>query len=153
MAVFIYKKSFPDEQDIIRGRLYDMAEAMYMDEPDSKLSALSNAQKLKDFFSDIVDIDLEIDGRRTPRLTDPVDLIQKYAYFRVLIESFEMSFRDIKITIDSDSEAIAHIAMTAVLDFQISGEGPSGDVVLLEVEMRKEEKLWRIRRLSSVPDQ
>ena len=151
MAAFFYNKFNPNDEDIIRGRLHEMAEFLYMDAPEKKLEAFQKATGIKEYFTELIDLKIKMKYMRRPNITDRVELMRQYGIFRSILNRFDIEFTE--IAVEFDGKDIAHVSTTVMLDFHINNvSGDQGDYIPMKIEFRKDEGEWRIRHIETLKE-
>jgi hypothetical protein len=144
--VWLWGVLFPNPDHVIRKLLAQTARAASFAPGQSYLSRLSSAQRLPDYFATDVEVTIDVPGHEERRLVGRQDIQQAALSARATLDSLDVTFPDITLTIDRDKEsATADLAAEA----RISG---NADILVQEMKftLRKFGGQWLITRVETV---
>ena len=151
LFVFAFKWLFPHDKDLIRAQLTELSEALLKEKNENPVTSLSEAQKLKNFFSDLIDTHISYKNYQRRPITDRQDLVREYAFMRSYLKRFSISFDDVKIEIDPSHSRMAYVDSNSRVQWTLKdSQTEQYDSVALEMIWRKIDGDWLIERLATV---
>jgi len=145
-AVWLWQVLFPNNETQIRRLLDDVAESASLKANTHPLVRLGGANKLADFFTSDVVIDLEGASIPVRSMNGREELVQAVTAARASVQEVKVGFHDVQITVDPDGiSAAAHLTALA----NVTG---TTDPYVQETRMRlvKNADGWRISKVAPV---
>lgn len=137
---------FPSPENIIRSRLKSLAKVVSFAPNDGMISKGYSAQKLTDYFTPEVEVNVNTPGYPQQVITARQDLIQGLLWAQTNLRSVKVEFLDINVTLDPDKQGA-----TANLTAKVTiGKSNDFNVQELDVMLKKIEKRWIIYRVVTV---
>jgi hypothetical protein len=137
---------FPGPERVIRSLLNDLAETASSDSKQGAIAKAYDLQKIPDFFTP--DVEINIDARGYPPMTlhDRDELMQIVAFARSRQGNVKVEFLDINVTLGPDkTSAVANLTCRIMLP------GDRDSIVQeANFSLKKAEGKWRIYRVETV---
>lgn len=145
LGLWTWSVYFPSPEKVIRKRLTELARTASFSAKEGLVAKAWSANKLADFFTEDVEITVEIPGDQHT-LNGRGELLQAVAAARSRFSNLSIEFPDIKVAVAPDG-ASATVNLTA--RGNVSGER---DSYLQELKMRlvKIKRDWLIHRVETV---
>jgi hypothetical protein len=145
LGIWGWRTFFPSPESVIRKRLGELAKAGSFSDKEGPLAKAWNVSLLADFFTQDVQVSLEVPtGRHT--ITGLDELLRAAAAARSAVASLTVTFPDIKVVVAPD-KASAVVNLTA--EGRVPGEK---DFYLQELKMHmvKVKRTWLIKQIETV---
>lgn len=137
---------FPSPDRVIRGELIQLAKMASIGPNEPPLTRLSRAQKVSTFFTQDVQLTVDIPSRSTQTFNGRDELQEAALAARSMMSGLKVKFVDVVVTVDADKQsARADLTATASLPGEKLPE-----VQELEVRFKKIEHEWLISRVRTV---
>jgi hypothetical protein len=145
LGIWSWGVFFPSPEKVIRKRLGELAKAASFSSKEGLLATAWNASMLADFFTEDVEVTVEVPGTQHT-LSGRAELLQAAAGARSAVSSLSIEFPDIKVTVAPDRTS-------AVVNLTARGKVPGErDYYLQELRMRmvKVKRDWLINQVETV---
>jgi hypothetical protein len=145
LGVWSWGVFFPSPEKVIRKRLGGLAKAASFSSKEGLIAKAWNASMLADFFTENVEVTVEIPGTQHT-ISGRAELLQAAASARSAFSSLSIEFPDIKVTVAPDGTS-------AVVNLTAKGKVPGErDFYLQELRMRmiKVKRDWLINQVETV---
>jgi hypothetical protein len=143
---FAWRHFFPAPEVVIRRRLNDLAQLLSFGPGEGPLAKVSNAQKATSYFSEDVDIAIDVAGYGMVRVEGHDNLFQALMTARSQLSSVDVQFLDINVVVAGSGDG-------ATVNLTVKGRLPSDrDIQVLELKIlvRKVSGKWLIRHVEAV---
>ena len=146
LAFWLWTTLFPTPEKIIRSRLNAFAKAVSFKSGSGLLSKAYDAQKAADFFTEDVDVEMNLAGYEPVLLHGRDDVLQVALGARAKLMSLKVEFPDMNVTIDPGGQT-AKVNLTGKAT--VPGER---DISAQEFNflLKKIDGKWLIYRIESV---
>jgi hypothetical protein len=146
VAIWLWTVLFPSPERAIRSRLNALAKAISFDSKGGLLTQAYNAQKVGEFFTTDVDVEVDVSGYGPMSFHGRDEVLQAAAGARTQLSSLKVEFPDMNITLDPDSQG-AKVNLTGKAT--VPGER---DVTAQEFNflMKKVNGKWMIYKVETV---
>lgn len=111
-AFWLWTVLFPSPERAIRSRLNALAKAISFDSRGGLLAQAYNAQKVGEFFTTDVDVEVDVTGYEPMSFRGRDDVLQAAAGARTRLSALKVEFPDMNITLDADKQG-AKVNLTA----------------------------------------
>ncbi len=136
----------PSPEKVIRKQLQGAARAVSFGPDEGYLAKLAGAQRLADFFSTNVDVQLDVPGRQEHRLAGREEIQQEALAARAAVRSLSVTFPDVTVIVNAgDASAVADLTLQA----KVAGE-PDMIVQEMKFTLRKINGQWLIVKVETV---
>ena len=136
----------PSPERLIRKQLKGVTKAVSFGPNEGSLAKLAGAQRLADFFSTNVEVQINVPGRQEHRLAGREEIQQAALAARSSMQSLSVTFPDITIIVNADQQsAVADLTLQA----RIAGE-PDMIVQEMKFTLRKIAGEWLIVKVETV---
>ncbi len=145
-GVWLWTVFHPSPERAIRSRINALAGAISFDSKGGVLAQAYNAQKVSDFFTADVDVEVNITGLEPISLHGRDEVMQAAAVARSHLSAMKVEFIDLNITLDPDKQG-AKVNLTGTA--KIPGER---DISAQEFNfmLKKVNGQWMIYRIETV---
>jgi hypothetical protein len=146
LGVWFWFVLFPSPEKVIRKQLVKLARDVSFSPDESNLAKLAGAQRLADFFSTNVEVNIDVPEHEQHSLVGRDEIIQAALASRSTANGLIVKFPDVNVTIAPDKQsATADVTLEAT----ISGEH---DAIVQEVKFtfEKTEGKWLIKKVETV---
>jgi len=146
LAIWGWRILFPSPEKVIRSRLNDLAETVSFEPGEGTISKGYKTQKLMEFFTTDVEINVDLKEYPAQTLSGRDELIQSAMWIQSRFKSVKVELIDINITLEPDKQkAVANLTCKLFL----SGER---DFTPQELNfmLKKVDKKWLIYRIETV---
>jgi len=143
---WVWRTFFPDPKKIIKRDLTELASVLSFASNEGQLAKVSNANKAASYFTEDIEIIIDVTGFGRAKLSGRDDLFQRLMGARAQLTMLKVEFLDMKISVGPNKEA-AEVDLTAKAnvpgdkDFQFQE---------LKLTMKKVDRRWLIRRVETV---
>ena len=146
LAAWLYSIFFPSPERAIRARLTQLGKSASFGRNEAPLAAMANSQKVADFFTEDVEIRVDLPGRAAGTLSGRDEVREKTMALRSIGGGLTVELLDINLTISHDKNS-AEANLT--LKGRVAGEK---DLIVQELKMllNKIEGDWKIKRVETV---
>ena len=148
LGIWSWGVFFPSPEKVIRKRLGELAKAASFSSKEGLLATAWNASMLADFFTEDVEITVEVPGTQHT-ISGRTGLLEAAAAARSAVSRLSIEFPDIKVTLAPDrTSAVVNLTARG----KVSGER---DSYLQELRMRmvKVKRDWLINQVETVKTQ
>lgn len=146
LAWWAWTVFFPSPQAAIQRRLNNLAKAASFSAGEGNIASLMNVEKLCGFFSDQVDVKVDVPGYQAEELVGRDELKQAAMAAHGLIHGLKASFPDMRIEVASgNQEAIVDLT----LDADVGGD-KSAIVQEMKFNLKKVAGVWVITHVETV---
>lgn len=145
-GVWLWTIRHPSPERVIRSRINALAKTISFDSKGGLLTQAYNAQKVSDFFTADVDVEVNISGLEPMSLHGRDEVMQTAAVARTHLSAMKVEFIDLNITLDPDQQG-AKVNLTGTA--KVPGER---DISAQEFNfmMKKVDGKWLIYRIETV---
>src|SRR5580692_11139037 len=146
LGVWLWTVFFPSPEKVIRKKLAKLAQDASFTQNENNLIKLADAQNLPDFFTDNVQVNINIPGHEQQTLAGKDEIRTAALASRQAATDLEIKFPDVNITVAPDkNSATADITVDAT----VSGER---DAIIQEFKFtfQKTDGQWLINRVETV---
>jgi hypothetical protein len=146
LAAWAWLAWHPSPEKLVRRQLAGLARAASFGPNQGGLAKLSGAEKLADFFSANVDVNINLPGRQEHRLAGREEIQQAALALRGSVPSMTVAFPDVAVLVNADQQsALADVT----LQVNIAGEA---NAIVQEVKftLRQIEGQWQIVKVETV---
>ena len=146
LGIWAWRTVFPGDETRIRKLLAQVADTACLKSTEGQLSRLLAAGRLADFFAPDAVVNIDVAGLNEKVIQGRAELQQMIAAARVNLQSAEIRFPDVQLTIEPDHlSAEAHVAAVA----DVNGEK---NAVIQELKFRfqKIDGKWKINQVNTV---
>jgi hypothetical protein len=146
LGVWLWTVFFPSPEHVIRKKLARLAQDASFTQNENNLIKLADAQNLPDFFTDNVEVNINIPGHEQQTLAGKDEIRTAALASRQAATDLEIKFPDVNITVAPDkNSATADITVDAT----VSGER---DAIIQEFKFtfQKTDGQWLINRVETV---
>jgi hypothetical protein len=146
LAYWLWTVFFPSPEKVIRSRLNALAKAVSFDSRGGLLSQALNAEKIGDFFTKDVDIEVDVPGFGKRSLQGRDEVQQAVMAGRSQLRALKVEFPDIIVKLDPDGQG-ANVSLTG--NASVPGEK---DVSAQEFKLvlKKVDGKWQISHVETV---
>jgi hypothetical protein len=145
-GTWLYFKLFPGDEQVIKNRLHEAADAVSIKPNTSGLSKLLLNEKLRGYFTSDVEIQASFGRRGSQTLSGRDELLAAIAAARSQIEEAYVHLPDLTVRVDPNGER-ATAYMTLLIDI----DGEKNSVVQeLKMILLKQEGDWLISRAETI---
>lgn len=142
-----WKTLFPGPETIIRKRLLEVARTASVEGSEGNFVRLAKAQKLAGFFTQDVEVMLEIPGYHSAGINGRAELQQAVLMARSRSSTLKFKLVDVNVAVAPDgTSAVAHFTGEATI---------TGETGIQAEEMKanlvKQDGEWLIKRVETVP--
>ncbi len=146
LAYYGYQKFFPGEEKRVRLLLTDLAKVTSFSANESLLTRLASANKLPDFFSADVEINVQVPGEGSLAIQGRDEIVRIAGVYRSNFNAAHVEFLDINVALDAEkqsatAELTAKITQVSQRDFGVQE---------LKILLKKINGGWRITRVDTV---
>ena len=146
LGIWGWRVLFPSPENIIRSQLKSLAKIVSFKPNEGNISKAYGAQKLTDYFTPEVDINLNAPGYPQLAITARQELIQGLLWAQSNLSSLKVDFLDVNVTLDPDKQgAMANLTAKVII-----GKSSDFNVQELNITFKKIEKRWLIYRVVTV---
>jgi len=136
----------PSPERLIRRQLEGVARAASFGPDQGYLAKMAGAQRLPDFFSTNVEVQIDIPGHHGHRLAGREEIQQAALASRASVQSMTVTFPDVTVIVNADQEsAVADLTLQA----RVSGEQETV-VQEMKATLRKINDQWLIVKVETV---
>jgi hypothetical protein len=146
VGYWVWTFFFPPPERIIRQRLLEVARLVSFSPKEGSIAKLANAQKLTSFFTDDLEVTIDIARNSRKTFSGRDELLQAAIGARNMISSFNVEFFDITVVVSPDKTS-ATVNLTA--NGSVAGEKDS-IVQELKFSLKKIGNNWIINRIETV---
>jgi ketosteroid isomerase-like protein len=145
-CIWLYIKLFPSDEAVIRKNLEALAAIASIKPDDSTLARYAKTEKLREFFAEDVEINVQGFGREPQTISGRAELMQMAALARTSLQSARFQLLDVNVAVASPKDQ-ATASMTLLGD--MNGEK---NAVAQELKMgfKKTDGAWLISRIETV---
>ena len=145
-GVWLWSVVFPSPERVIRKRLAELAKSVSFGGNESPLAALDNSQRVAGFFTEDVEVHVDLPGRSAQILSGREQLFYAVKQARSMLGGLQVEFLDVNATVAPDRKS-AEANLT--LKGRVAGEK---DLIVQELKLmlNKLEGNWRIKRVETV---
>ena len=145
-GIWLWTVLFPSPERAIRSRLNALAKAVSFDSKRGMLAQAYNAQKVGEFFTTDVDVEVDVSGYEPLSFHGRDEVLQAAIGARAHLNALKVEFPDIYITLDPDKQG-AKVNLTGKAT--VPGEK---DISAQEFNfmMKKVDGKWMIYRVETV---
>lgn len=137
---------FPNPRKLIRQRLNKLAQTASFSSGEGQLAKLARAQKVANFFSDQVVVNVHVPGGEGGEINSRADLLQHAQAAYMMLNGVKAKFADPNIELPPGKEdAIVDVVLTADI-----GTEKNAVVEELKFDFKKIDGDWLITRVESV---
>ena len=146
LGVWAWVALHPSAERVIRKQLEGVARAVSFGPKEGNLARLVRAERLGDFFSTNVDVEIEVPGREEHRMAGRAEIQQAALAARASAQSLSVAFPDVTVIMNADRESAV---ADATLQARVGGET---DLIVQEVKftLRKIDGEWLIVKVETV---
>ena len=146
LGVLLWGTLFPSTEKIIHRDLSQLAARVSFAKDEGNLERLADAERVADFFSSNVEVDIDLPGHEQHSLAGRDEITQAALGSRRAVNWLSLKFPDINISVAPD-RASARAEVTA--DVSIPGES---DVFAeeLKISFEKSDHQWLINKIETV---
>ncbi|MGA2176135.1 MAG: hypothetical protein ABSH38_14255 [Verrucomicrobiota bacterium] len=146
LGVWAWMALHPSPERLIRKQLEGVAHAVSFGPHEGNLAKLAAAQRLGDFFSINVDVQIDVPGVQEHRLAGREEIVQAALAARASVQALNVAFPDVTVMVNADQEsAVADLTLQA----RVAGE-PQMIVQEMKFTLRKINGQWLIVRVETV---
>jgi hypothetical protein len=145
LGVWLWLVLFPSPEKIIAGQFEKLARAASVQPGEGYLPRMARAQKVGDFFSTNVEINIDLPGRQQNAAMSRDDIVQAVMAAQTA-GGLTVKFPDINVTVGADKE-------TAEADVTVEARVPGEqDMMVQEMKftLRRIDGKWLITRVQTV---
>jgi hypothetical protein len=144
--VVLYQRFFPNDEKLIRRRLDNLARIACVPEGPTPAGSLAAGDRLRDFLTSNVVLDLDLLGDGRHRLAGRQEIIQAAVAIRNSLGGLKVEFLDVQVALDAE-----HQNATVELTLRATQPGRR-DIFAQEVKVHlmKEDQQWRIDKAETV---
>jgi len=144
--VFLFQRLFPNEERRIRKRLDGLASLVASAEGGSTARGLLAADRLRDYLTSDIEIEIEVPGERRQTFSGRQDIIRAALAARAAYGGLKVAFLDVRVTLGPGNES-ASVSTTV----RASQPGQR-DVFYQEMKLtlQQEDRQWRVRKAETV---
>jgi hypothetical protein len=136
----------PSDEKVIRKTLSGLAAVVSVTPNDSTLVRLAKSEKLRDFFSQDVEIHFESEGWETQHIIGRADLVSIAAAARTQFRKAKIQLLDVHVKFGDDQEsATAYMTLLGDLDSEKNAISQE-----LKMALKKIEGDWLITRVETI---
>lgn len=146
LGFWLWTVLFPSPEKVIRTRLNALAKALSFDSRGGVLAQAYSAQKVGDFFTSDVDVELNIGGYDPMSLHGRDEVAQTAAAVRSRLNSLKVEFLDMNITFTPDRQG-AKVNLTGKADVPSERDISAQEFNFM---LKKVDGKWLIYRIESV---
>lgn len=146
LGVWLWTVLFPSPEKIVRNQMLKLAQDVSFSQDENNLIKMARAQSVADFFSDNVEVNIDVPGHEQETIAGRDQITQAALASRQQFSSLEVIFPDIDVTVAPDkNSATADVTMEATL----SGEH---DAIVQEMKFtfQKTDGHWLINKVATV---
>jgi len=146
LGVWAWMALHPSPERLIRRQLAGVARAVSFGPNEGNLAKLAGAERLGNFFSTDVDVQINVPGRQEHRLAGREEIQQAALAARGSVQGLSVTFADVTIVVNADEEsAVAEATVQA----RVAGER---DMIVEEIKftLRKIKGEWLIVKVETV---
>ncbi len=145
-GIWLWRVVFPGDETIIRRRLHELAATASFPANEAPLAKLTNAGKVASFFTVDGEIDIAPWGYQRVVISGRDELRQAALGARNAISSLTVATEGISIALELETDqATARLSLTGR-----TSENPDRQSQPLELDLRRIDGEWLIRRVKSV---
>ncbi len=137
---------FPNPKSIIRKRMVELAHLASFAPNEGPLAKLMNSEKMSSYFTENVDIIVDVPGMATQRLTGRDTLLSAETALRNHVPSVNVEFPDINVSLGPDADSAS---ANVTLRGNLAGERDRFEQEMLFLFSRKS-GAWLIRHVETV---
>jgi hypothetical protein len=146
ISLWLWTIFFPSPERVIRKNLQSLARSASFSPNEGMLVRLARSEKLGNYFSKNVEVNLDIPNRGTQRLMDHDEIVQAAVAARSAINTLDVRFPNITVKVSPDKQS-ANVELT--LEASISDD-PDGILQEMNLTLQKIAGHWLITRLKTV---
>lgn len=146
VGVWLWLTFFPGPEQAIRKRLSEVAQLSSFAGNEGQIAKVANAQKLSTFFTQDIEISVDVPGEQRQRLSGQDDLLKAAMAVRTYLSSLKVELLDINITFGpGKTSAVANMTLKA----RVNGDR---DFIPQELKftLKKVKGEWLIREAETV---
>jgi len=146
LGVWVWTVLFPSPDRIIRKRLTELAKSVSFGSNESPLAIGANSSRVAGFFTDNVEIRLEVPGRTGWVIKGRQELLDNTRLARATVGGLQVQFLGMNLSIAADKQsAEANLTLRA----KVAGER---DQIVQELKLllNTTEGSWKIQRLETI---
>lgn len=146
LGVWLWTVFFPSPEKVIRKKLAKLALDASFTQNENNLIKLADAQNLPDFFTDTVQVNINIPGHEQQTLAGKDEIRTAALASRQAATDLEIKFPDVNITVAPDKNSAT---ADVTVDATVSGER---DAIIQEFKFnfQKTDGQWLINRVETV---
>jgi ketosteroid isomerase-like protein len=145
-GVWLWTILFPSPEKAVRRQLSELARDASFSGNQSSLAVIAGAQRLANFFSTNVEVNLDVPGRIQHTLTGRDEIMQADAGARASLDGLKVEFPDVNVTVAPDKQS-------ATADLTVKAQaGGDRDSIWQEMKftLQKTGGKWLITRVETV---
>jgi hypothetical protein len=146
VGFWAWRTFFPDPKKIIKRDLTNLATLLSFAPNEGQLAKVGNANKAAAYFTQDIEIIIDVTGFGRATLSGRDDLFQRLLGARAQLTTLKVEFLDIKVALAPNKEA-AEVDMTAKANVPGDRDFQFQELKLL---MKKVDGRWLIRRVETV---
>ncbi len=145
-GAWLWSVVFPGPERVIRKRLAELAKSASFGGNESPLAALDNSQRVAGFFTEDIEVRMDLPGRSAQSLSGREQLFYVAKQTRSMLAGLQVEFLDVNVAVGPDKQS-AQVNLT--LKGRVAGEK---DLIVQELKliMNKLEGKWKIKRVETV---
>lgn len=143
LGYFAFRMLFPDDVDVIRGQLSEMATEASFEGSEAPLTKVSKAGKLAGYFTVDAQIEIEPWGYRKVSVNGRAEIREVTIGARTAVSSLKISVDRVDIVV-ADNRSSARVLMSVVVQSSRQEEPWYQD---MDVEMERVDGDWLISRI------
>ena len=146
LGFWLWTVFFPSPEKVIRSRLNALAKAVSFDSRGGVLAQALNAQKVGDFFTTDVDVEITTSGYEPMSIHGRDEVVQAAMAARSRLSALKVKFLDANITFDADQQG-AKVNVTGQADIPNQRDISAQEFNFM---MKKVDGKWLIYRVETV---
>ena len=146
LGVWLWTIAFPSPEKIVRNQLAKLAQDVSFSQDENNLIKMAHAQSVADFFSENVDVNIDVPGHEQQTIAGRDQITQAALVSRQQLTALDVKFPDITVTVAPDkNSATADLTVEAA----VSGEH---DAIVQEMKFtfQKINGHWLITKVETV---
>jgi len=146
LGIWLWSVLFPNPDRVIRKLLAELEKSVSVAANESPVAVLSNSSRVAGFFTDDIEIRVEVPGGGAQTISGRGDLFQVTQRVRTMLGGLEVRLLDINLSIAPDkTSAEANLTLRAKI-------GANRDQIVQELKLllNTSEGRWKIKRVETV---
>ncbi|MDC0357294.1 hypothetical protein OAO01_00630 [Oligoflexia bacterium] len=142
------KLFFPNEEDVVRSRLSDLAKLASINAEEHPFERLGAARKIGRYFIETVSFQLKAEEYEIEAVRNRDALVDKIVAIRSMVHDLKVKFVDMTVTVDGIN-ATAHFTVTAE-GTHPNRQEPFFDAAEVKLDLEKDGGTWLITKVQNV---